>query len=320
MNSSYLNAAAGAFLGVVFVVMTLSIVSEGLFHSEAPEQAGFAIVADESAGSGDAAPAEEGLPEIAPLMASADPAAGENVFKKCAACHTVDPSGTNKVGPGLYNVVGAEIAAHEGFNYSSALQEYAEGRQWDYEHLNRFLFAPKKEVRGTAMGFAGLKKEEDRANVIAYLREQSDSPAPLPSPEEAAADDDAAADDEAAAGDEETVAGDEAASEETDTPATDDAPATADTAASEDDGVAARVSEESETEADPEATPDGVISDETAPEDIAETSTESDPVAEDSPAEVVTPAEAEADEETDASIEPETAEELTPLEKPVSAE
>lgn len=187
MNSSYLNAAAGAFLAVVFVTMTVSIVSEGIYHSEAPEQAGFEIIAEESAGGGAAAPAEEELAPIAPLMASADPAAGENVFKKCAACHSVDPSGTNKVGPGLYNLIGRPIAAHEGFNYSAAMQEYAAAEgEWTYEHLNAFLHAPKKEVPGTAMGFVGLKKPEDIANVLAYLRQQADSPAPLPTPEEAA--------------------------------------------------------------------------------------------------------------------------------------
>lgn len=188
MNSSYLNAAAGAFLGVVFVLMTISITSEGIFHAEAPETAGFAIEADESAGaSGGGAAAEEELASIAPLMASADPAAGENVFKKCASCHSVDPSGTNKVGPGLYGIVGRPVAAHEGFNYSAAMKDHVSvDPDWSYEALNAFLHAPKKYVPGTAMGFAGLKKEEDRADVIAYLREQAANPVPLPDPAEAA--------------------------------------------------------------------------------------------------------------------------------------
>ena len=188
MNSSYLNAAAGAFLGVVFVVMTISITSEGIFDTEAPETAGFAIEADESAGAGASeAPAAEELAPIAPLMASADPAAGETVFKKCASCHSVDPSGTNKVGPGLYGVVGRPVASHEGFNYSAGMKEHVSvDPDWTYEALNHFLHAPKKYVPGTAMGFAGLKKEEDRANVIAYLREQAADPVPLPDPAAAA--------------------------------------------------------------------------------------------------------------------------------------
>lgn len=187
MNSSYLNAAAGAFLGVVFVLMTVSLASDYIFESHEPEKEGFMIEVAESTG-GEAAPVEEGIPPIAPLLASADPAEGESVFKKCAACHSADPSGANKVGPGLYGVVNRPIATHEGFNYSSAMTEFAAGgKTWTYEELNHFLHKPKKYIKGTAMGFVGLKKEEDRANVIAYLRTLSANPAPLPSPEEAAA-------------------------------------------------------------------------------------------------------------------------------------
>jgi Cytochrome c2 len=182
MNASYLNTAAGAFLGVVFVLMTISIASEGIFHSAKPEQEGFAIVAAESTGGEDAGSgAAEELAPIAPLLAQADVAKGEVVFKKCAACHTVDASGTNKVGPGLYEIVDRPIAGHEGFSYSGAMKSFAEGgKVWDYEALNHFLLAPKKYIPGTAMGFAGLKKEDERANVIAYLRTMAANPAPLP--------------------------------------------------------------------------------------------------------------------------------------------
>ena len=182
MNSSYFNSAAGAFLGIIFVVMTLSIVSEGIYDAPKPETEGFMIEVAE--GGGDAgAPAEEAAPElIAPLLASADPANGEKVYKKCAACHTNDASGGNKVGPGLWDIVNRPIAGHEGFKYSSAMTEFAEGGAvvWDYEHLSGFLAAPKKYIKGTAMGFAGVKKIEDRADLIAYLRTVADTPAPLP--------------------------------------------------------------------------------------------------------------------------------------------
>lgn len=188
MNSSTLNTAAGAFLGVVFVLFTVSIVSEGIFHSEAPEEPGFAIVAAESTGGDTAAAVSDELAAIGPLLASADAAAGEKVFKKCAACHTVDAGGANKVGPGLYDLIDRPIAAHEGFNYSAALKEYATtAKTWTYENLNKFIHAPKKDVPGTAMGFAGLKKDDDRANLLAYLREQAASPAPLPSADAAPA-------------------------------------------------------------------------------------------------------------------------------------
>nr|CAD6617657.1 cytochrome c family protein [Rhizobium sp. Khangiran2] len=192
--NSYVNMAVGAFLATVFVMMTVSIASEGIWHSEVPEQAGFAIVAAETGGEAGGAEEEAAVP-IATLLASADAAAGESSFKKCASCHTADQGGANKVGPGLWDVVNRPIASHEGFSYSAAMKDFSEGGSvvWDYDHLNGFLLAPKQHVPGTAMGFAGLKKDDERANVIAYLRSLSDNPAPLPEAEAAPAEGEAAA-------------------------------------------------------------------------------------------------------------------------------
>lgn len=181
--NSYVNMGVGALLGTVFVLMSVSIASEGIFHSGAPEKEGFAIVAEEAggeaAGGGEAAAAA--VP-IATLLASADAGAGETVFKKCASCHTPEKGGPNKVGPNLWDVVNRPIASHEGFSYSAGMTTFSEGHKvvWDFDHLNFFLEAPKKHVPGTAMGFAGLKKDDERANLIAYLRTLSDNPAPLP--------------------------------------------------------------------------------------------------------------------------------------------
>ena len=104
----------------------------------------------------DAAPEVAATP-IAVLLASADAAAGEGVFKKCASCHTVDKGGANKVGPNLYGLVDRPIASHEGFSYSAAMTEFAQGGSvlWTWDHLNEFLLAPKQHIPGTAMGFAG---------------------------------------------------------------------------------------------------------------------------------------------------------------------
>ena len=183
MDSFELNKLAGAFLGVVFFVMSIGLVSEALFHDAKVETEGFAIAAAETAPEGGdtaAAPAE--LAPITPLLASADIAAGESVFKKCAACHSVNDGGANKVGPNLWNIVNRPMGNSEGYAYSAALREFAAkdgGKVWDYESLNGFLHAPKKYMPGTAMGFAGLKKDTDVANVIAYLRAQATTPAPL---------------------------------------------------------------------------------------------------------------------------------------------
>jgi cytochrome c len=183
MDSFEFNKLLGALLATVFVVFSPNIVSEAIFASPAPEKPGYEIVAvEEEEGAGDAEAA--GPEPIAPLLASADPAAGEAVFKRCASCHTVEQGGANKTGPNLWEVVNRPVASQEGFNYSAAMTEFAQAGSvaWDYETLNQFLLAPKGLVPGTAMSFAGLKKPEDRAAVIAYLRTLSASPAPLPDP------------------------------------------------------------------------------------------------------------------------------------------
>ncbi|APG82943.1 cytochrome c [Sinorhizobium americanum CCGM7] len=179
----YVNMGVGALLGTVFVLMTVSIASEGIFHSEAPEKEGFAIVAEEATAEAGAGGGEEAKSEpIGPLLAKADASAGEAVFKKCASCHTIEKGGPNKVGPNLWGLVNRPVASHEGFAYSAGMKTFSEGGKvvWDYDHLSYFLEAPKKHVPGTAMGFAGLKKPDERANLIAWLREKADTPAPLP--------------------------------------------------------------------------------------------------------------------------------------------
>lgn len=106
-----------------------------------------------------------------PAIAQGDAANGEKVFRKCQACHTVE-EGKNKVGPSLYNVIGRKAGSLEGFRYSSAMEEYgAAGQVWDEETLNAYLEAPKQVVEGTKMAFAGLKKAEDREDVISYLKQ-----------------------------------------------------------------------------------------------------------------------------------------------------
>jgi cytochrome c len=184
MDSFEMNKMAGAFLGTVFVIFSLSILSEALFHHEAPEKPGYIIASaegesSEGGESGGEAPADE---SAVPLLASADAAAGETVFKKCASCHSIDNGGANKVGPNLWNIVNRPIGGHEGFAYSGGMKEFGQGGSvtWDFTHLDGFLAAPKKYVAGTAMGFAGVKNTQERANLIAYLRNQADSPAPLP--------------------------------------------------------------------------------------------------------------------------------------------
>ena len=180
MDSFEFNKLIGAFLGVVFVGFSISLVSDALFAAHAPEKPGYIIEAAEApaAGGGPAAPARE---PIAVLLASASAEKGADQFKKCGACHTGEKGGANKVGPNLFGIVDRVIASHEGFAYSAAMKAFAEGgKKWTYEELSGFLVAPKAHVPGTAMAFAGIKDPKQEADLIAYLRTLADSPVPLP--------------------------------------------------------------------------------------------------------------------------------------------
>lgn len=183
MDSKRFNIYAGSVLGAVLVFLLLNFFSSLLYFG--PEHAGeehevlaFAVPVEEA---GEAeAPKEV---DLAALAADADPAAGEKVFNKCKACHTVEP-GEHGVGPSLHGVVGSDIASAEGFGYSDALTAL-EG-EWTLEKLSAFLENPAGYAPGTRMTFNGLPDAEDRVNVIAYLNQQSDSPVEL-APEQAAA-------------------------------------------------------------------------------------------------------------------------------------
>ena len=171
------NTVAGCVLASALFAMVVGKVSNAVVHPHKLDKPAIAVV-DEAPTSVAAAPAAE-LAPIGPKLAGANVEAGKAIFmKQCLTCHTVDKSGANKVGPNLWDIVGRKKASHEGFSYSSALQ--AKGGEWTYEDINKLLFKPSAYVKGTKMAFAGLLKEQDRADLEAYLRSLSDSPKPLP--------------------------------------------------------------------------------------------------------------------------------------------
>lgn len=184
------NTIAGWVLGGGIVALGLSIVSGMYFHGEAPEKEGFAVVAEAAADAGGAA----AVP-IATLLATADVAKGETVFKKCTACHNIAQGGANGIGPNLWAALGKPHGHVAGFAYSDALKSVP--GNWDFESMDKWLANPKKYAPGTKMTFAGLGNPEERANLILYLNSQG-SNLPLPAPPAADAAAPAAAGDAAA--------------------------------------------------------------------------------------------------------------------------
>lgn len=178
------NKIAAAVLTAGIIAMFSSFIARELFHHEPLEEHAYKVAVVEGAGTGGATqPAEPTIEPVLPLLADADVAKGEQVFKQCATCHDVTQGGPNKVGPNLWNIVGAPHAHAEGYNYSSAMQALHD-KPWTYEDLNHFLLSPRGYIPGTKMTFAGVRRVQDRADVIAYLRTLSDNPAPLPTQEE----------------------------------------------------------------------------------------------------------------------------------------
>lgn len=166
MDSFEFNKFAGAVLFSVLLILAVGTLSETLFSTEPANPKSYAVDVPED-GSTAAPKKEEKATPLPVLLAQADPAKGEKAAKVCAACHNFEEGAGAKIGPDLYHVVGREIASFPGFAYSDALKQL--GGKWTFEDLDHFLKSPKDYAPGTAMGFAGIKKDEKRADVIAYL-------------------------------------------------------------------------------------------------------------------------------------------------------
>lgn len=179
MDTMTINKIVGAALGAVLLVMGLNIVSEGIYHAEKPEKTAIAIEIPEAEGTGNTAAAEAPKVSLASLMAAADVAKGESAFKACKACHTAEDGGANKAGPNLYGIVDHTIGVRDGFGYSDVLKGKA-SEKWTFENLNAFITKPKAWAPGTKMSYGGMKNDAKRANLLAYLRTLSASPADLP--------------------------------------------------------------------------------------------------------------------------------------------
>lgn len=177
MDSFELNKIAGAVLASILVILGVATLTDFLYAPKEANPQAYAVAAleDGAAGPG-AAVAEEEVP-LATLLAAADPARGERLARQCAACHTFDEGGKAGIGPNLYKTVGGPHAHDPNFNYSTAMKET--GGNWNFEALDAFIANPRAAVPGTIMSFAGLRRAEQRADLIVYLNTLG-SNVPLP--------------------------------------------------------------------------------------------------------------------------------------------
>ena len=179
-KSLLFNKAAAAILVALGLAWIAGTIADKTVSPAIPEKNAYVVDTGASApAAGGAAAAPAGPAPIGPLLASANAEAGAKYAKVCSTCHSFNKGEAAKMGPNLYGIIGSKHAHMAGYSYSSAMQAMAD-KVWDYDGLNQFLFNPRSGVPGTKMTFAGIKSDTDRANVIAWLRTLSDSPAPLP--------------------------------------------------------------------------------------------------------------------------------------------
>jgi cytochrome c len=183
MDSFEWNKIFGGVLGGLLFIAALNILVDELMAPEKPAGGGMTVATTETPSSGPSAP--EAKPDWGTVLAAADTTSGEKVHQRCLQCHDFSKGGPNKIGPNLYGIVGNKRAHEPSFSYSGVLANA--GGTWGYDELDAFLANPRGAFPGTKMTFAGLSKQQDRINLIAWLRTQADSPFAIPAPNPAAA-------------------------------------------------------------------------------------------------------------------------------------
>ena len=176
MDSFEINKIITAVLLVVLLVFGIGKISDVIFEVKKPDIEGYKV--EISSSDATTQTNTESQVDVAALLALGDIEHGKKIFKKCAACHSINQDGGNKIGPKLWNVMFRTIGSITDYKYSKALSGYK--KEWSWEEINGFLTKPAKWIKGNKMGFAGLKADKDRASVILYLNQNSDNPKPLP--------------------------------------------------------------------------------------------------------------------------------------------
>tara|TARA_B100000686_G_scaffold351001_1_gene448497 strand:- start:844 stop:1374 length:531 start_codon:yes stop_codon:yes gene_type:complete len=175
-----MNKIIVSVLFALVLIFGINKITDVVFHVDKPEKSAYLIASNsvsESTSSTTSEAANTGPENILVLLASANISDGEKVFKKCTACHSIAKGGKNKIGPALWGILGRQAGSMNDYKYSKAMAGH--GKKWSFEEMNNFLIKPKDWIKGTKMSFAGLKKPEERAAVILYMNQSSDSPLPL---------------------------------------------------------------------------------------------------------------------------------------------
>ena len=175
-----MNKIIVSIVFAIILVLGINKVADVIFYVEKPEKSAYQVasvttVAGATSTETDSVSSDSG--NIMALFASASAAEGAKVFKKCAACHSIAEDGGNKIGPALWGVLGSPAGSIPNYKYSKAMA--AHGKNWSFEEMNGFLIKPKDWIKGTKMSFAGLKNAKERAAVILYMNENTNSPLPL---------------------------------------------------------------------------------------------------------------------------------------------
>jgi len=172
-----MNKILVSIVFAVILIVGINKITDSIFYVEKPEQSAYQVASVTTDASTASAETSSETGNIMALFASTSAAEGAKVFKKCAACHSIAEGGKNKIGPALWGVLGRQAGSLPDYKYSKAMAAY--GKKWSFEEMNGFLIKPKDWIKGTKMTYAGLKSEKERAAVILYMNENTNSPLPI---------------------------------------------------------------------------------------------------------------------------------------------
>ena len=176
-----MNKIIVSILLALILILGINKIADTIYYVNKPEKSAYQVASITTAAAGntnsETSSQDESTQDIMALFASTSSTDGEKIFKKCAACHSISEGGKNKIGPALWGVLGRPAGSVTDYKYSKAMTAY--GKNWSFEEMNGFLIKPKDWIKGTKMSFTGLKKAEDRAAVILYMNENTNSPLQL---------------------------------------------------------------------------------------------------------------------------------------------